>query len=578
MSLDGIMLASVKSDLTKSLINGRIDKIFQIEENTITLLIRNNNYNYRLLISAEPNYARLHITKESFTNPLKAPDFCMLLRKYLIRGVITNIIQPDFERIINLEISLYNKKYNLFVEIMGKYSNIILVDENGVVLDSIKRITRQISREREIYPGIKYVYPPKQNKVNPLRVTEDLFIEKTTDFSESAYKAIMYNFRGIGPYSAREIVYRAGINPDMTYNLLDKMKKKDLWLEFNKTISIIKNEDFHPTIGLKNHSISYISAFPLNHLEDEIKFFKDTGQLFDFYYQSEIKGKKIHNTKKRLIAVVNNFLNKNLQKQKSFKKELFIGENAGDFKKMGELIISNLYQLKKGIKEASVIDYYDPQQKNITISLDPSLTPSANAQKYFKKYTKAKKSVKYIKTQLGKLKHEEKYLNQVLLNIEQAETKDDLSEIKEELISEAYIKDKSKKKRKKPTKPLEPYKFLSSNNYEILVGRNNKQNDYLTKKIAKSQDIWLHVKELAGSHVIIRKHINAEIPPETLNEAAVLAAYYSRGRMSENIAIDYTEAKNVCKPKKAKPGLVYYNNYQTIYVTPDKNIVEKLRK
>lgn len=581
MSLDGIMVAAIKGDLNKNLIGGRIDKVYQVDNHLITLLVRNNNYNYKLLLSSHPQFSRVNITDKNFSNPVKAPDFCMLLRKYLIRGTIVSIEQPDFERILNIEVLLHKNKYNLFVEIMGKYSNIILVNQDGIVLDSIKRITEDISRERQLYPGIKYKFPPKQNKANPLLINkEDYYNRIDNDFTQSSYKAIMYNFRGIGPYSAREIVFRAGLNPSKSYNDLTIDEKEQIWIEFNKKTNEIKNDNFQPTAGMDGEQITYISPFPLNHLDIKQREFENTGQLLDFYYQIEIVEKELNLVKKQLNAIVNNFMKKNLKKQKKFRKQLKIGENAEEFKRLGELITANIYQLKRGMKVVELIDYYDSDQKTIKIKLDPKLSPSDNAQKYYRKYNKAKKSVKHLKKQIGILRHEERYLEQVLLNIEQAESKEELGEIREELVKEGYIKEKKKKKNKgrKNNKPLPPQKFISSKGYDILVGRNNQQNDYLTKKIANSQDLWLHVKDLAGSHVIIRNHTRDEIPNETINEAAILAAYYSKGRMSENVPIDYTEVKNVKKPSGAKPGLVYYEDYQTIYATPDVELVNNLKK
>ncbi len=579
MSLDGIMVAAISGDLNKNLIGGRIDKVYQVDNHLITLLVRNNNYNYKLLVSSHPQFSRVNITNKNFKNPLKAPDFCMLLRKYLVRGTIVSIEQPDFERILNIEVVLHKNKYNLFVEIMGKYSNIILVDQDGFVLDSIKRITEQISRERQLYPGIKYKFPPKQDKSNPLLINKEEYYNKIdNDFNQSSYKAIMYNFRGIGPYSAREIVHRADIDPSIPYSDLTIDDKDQIWKQFQININNIKNDNFKPTAGLEEEQISYISPFPLNHLDIKQKGFENTDQLLDYYYQIEIVEKELNLVKKQLNVIVNNFMKKNLKKQKKFKKQLKIGENAEKFKKLGELITANIYQLKRGLKEVELRDYYDSEQNIIKINLDPKLSPSDNAQKFYKKYNKAKKSVKHLKKQIGILRHEERYLEQVLLNIEQAENKEELGEIREELIKESYIKEKKKKKGHKNNKPLPPQKFLSSKGYDILVGRNNQQNDYLTKRIANSQDLWLHVKDLAGSHVIIRNHTRDNIPDETINEAAILAAYYSKGRMSENVPIDYTEIKNVKKPSGAKPGLVYYENYQTIYATPNEEFIKKLKK
>ncbi|MFW6306659.1 MAG: Rqc2 family fibronectin-binding protein, partial [Bacillota bacterium] len=384
MSLDGIMLSAIKEDLINNLIDGRIDKIYQNNNNTITMIVRNNNYNYKLLLSSHPQFARLHITEKNYDNPVKPPDFCMLLRKYITRGTIVSIEQPDFERIITLNINAYNKSYYLIIEVMGKYSNIILVDSNGIVLDSIKRITSVMSSERELYPGIKYKYPPKQDKSNPLYISEDEFIDKIGDFTQASYKAIMYNFRGIGPYSAREIVYRANIAPTTNYNLLNTAERNDLWKSYSNIINKTKEGNLEATAGIENDKVKYLSAFPLLHLEDEYdyKIFDDTGKLLDFYFTKNISGKEIKSIKKQLNDIADNYLGKNLKKQKKFRQKYKEGKNAKQFKKKGELITANIYQIKRGMKEIEVVDYYDEEQKNIKINLDPKLSPSENAQKY----------------------------------------------------------------------------------------------------------------------------------------------------------------------------------------------------
>ncbi|MFI5358872.1 MAG: NFACT family protein [Halanaerobiales bacterium] len=577
MSIDGIMLAAIKKDLKNRLLNGRIDKIYQPEQYLITILIRNNQRNYRLLLSAHPDHPGAHLTERDFENPSRAPDFCMLLRKYLLRGTITAIKQPDFERILIFEILLYEKRYNLIIEIMGRHSNIILLDQDGLILDAIKRVTSRMSRERELYPGIAYKYPPAQDKLNPLFLEEKSFIEKTLTLNQATYKIIMNNYRGIGPLSAREIVYRAGIEPERDFSELDEKEKNSLLASFMDLKEKILQEDFQPVVGLDGDNISYISAFPLTHRQEKSLEFQETGKLLDFYYEKGIKDKEIDKKKRELGSIVGNYLEKIQRKKGSFQQELETGKNAEKFKILGELIIANIYQLKRGIIEAELIDYYDPEQKRIKIELDPQLSPADNAQKYFKRYHKARKSVKYIEEQLMKLKEEEDYLENVLLNIEQAEELKDLEEIREELIQEGYIKDRRKRKPKEADQVQAPYKFISSAGYEILVGKNNRQNDNLSRKIARKNDLWLHVKDLPGSHVIIRRKDKEEIPVETIKEAAILAAYYSKGRDSENVPIDYTLVKNIRKPRGARPGLVYYENYQTIHVTPDEEVVKKLK-
>ena len=452
------------------------------------------------------------------------------------------------------------------------------------VLDAMKRITDQKSSHRQLYPGIKYQAPPPQDKLNPLQVDREAFFSKIPDnFKKYCFRAILYNFRGIGPYSAKEIFFRAGIDFEQPYSELSQNQKNKLWTSFENIVSIIKNNDYTPAAGLNQEQrVKYTSAFPLTHLQEKLqtKEFSSTGQLFDFFYLREVKQKKFRELQQKLLGTINTFLDKNKKQQKKQYQRFQDSKNAQQFRQKGELIKANIHQLKKGMEKAEVINYFDDEQNQLAINLDPRLDPAENAAKYFKKYRKAKKSRKFIKRELGKLKHEEKYLNQVKLNLDQAQEIADLEEIQKELKEEGYIEKNPQynPQKRKSQQSLPPHKFKSSDGFQILVGRNNKQNDYLTKKMASSQDLWLHTKKIAGSHVIIRKHTEQPVPETTLQEAAVLAAYHSNARMSQNVPIDYTQVKNVNKPKGAKPGLVYYDDYQTIFVDPDETLVEKLKQ
>ncbi|MFW6308996.1 MAG: Rqc2 family fibronectin-binding protein [bacterium] len=581
MAVDGILLSAIKHDLEQNLIDARIDKIYQPEKTLLTFQFRQTGKNLNLLASIHPERSRVHITELNFDNPSHPPDFCMLLRKYLTHGHITDMKQPGFERMLVLEIKNNNRTLNLILEIMGRYSNIILVDENLEVLDAMKRINKE-SSHRQLYPGVKYQTPPGQDKLDPLEVTEIDFFEKIPpDFKKYCFRALLYNFRGVGPYSAKEIIHRAGIDYEQAYTDLKKEQKKKIWDSFSRIFEKVKNNNYQPAIGIdREERIQYTSAFPLTHME-EVKTieFANTGTLFDFYYEKEVKQKQFRELKERLLGIINDYLKKNNKQQKKQYDRLKESKNADKYRKQGELIKANIYQLEKGMQQAELTNYYDSEQDTIEISLDPELTPAENAQKYFKKYEKAKKSKKYIKRELGKLKHEEKYLKQVKLNLQQADSELDLQEIEDELKDEGYIEKNRQvnKNKRQSQKPQPPHKFKSSAGYDILVGRNNRQNDYLTKKMANDQDLWLHTKKIAGSHVVVRNHTGKEIPEETIEEAAVLAAYHSNARMSQNVPIDYTEVKYVNKPKGAKPGLVYYDEYQTIYVNPDQELVEKLK-
>ena len=580
MAFDGIMLSALKDNLQDKIIGARIEKAYQIEKKYLIIRLRNNSQNLELLISTDPQGARINLTEIDFDFPSYPPDFCMMLRKYLKNSYIQEIIQPEFERMIRINIEKRGKEYSLIAELMGKYSNVILLDDNEVVLDAMKRITEKQNSERQLYPGIKYQKPPAQDKLNPLDLKNKEEFRQIIEenFSQAAFRAVMYNFRGIGPYSAREIVYRAGIDPAENYNNLSDSNKNSIAESMLNLFSQFKQENYNPVIAVKDNEVDYISAFILKHRNPEdLKEFNDIDQMMDYYFKEFLKDKELKRSIRELNKVVNNYLNKNLKKQKKLKNQLEESKDAGKYKKMGELITANIYQINRGDEKVIAQDYYSDEQEKIEIKLDPSKSPSDNAQKYFKKYNKLKKSVKHLKREIAKLRHEEKYLKQVSMNIEQAESLDGLEEIEAELKEENYIKKQKQNNKRNKNKKLPPRKFISSDGYQILVGRNNKQNDRLTKKIANDGDIWLHTKVIAGSHVIIKRDTEAEVPEETLEQAAAIAAYFSKARESTNVPIDYTPVENVNKPKGAKPGLVYYDKYQTIYIDPaDKIILKKL--
>ncbi|MFP4021614.1 MAG: NFACT family protein [Halanaerobium sp.] len=580
MAFDGIMLSALKDNLKEKITGARIEKAYQIDKKYLIIRLRNNNQNLELLISTDPQGARMNLTELNFDFPSYPPDFCMMLRKYLKNSYIQQIVQPDFERMIRIDIEKRGKKFSLIAELMGKYSNVILVDDNEIVLDAMKRITEKQNSERQLYPGIKYENPPAQDKLNPLELknSEEFRQIIEEDFSQAAFRAVMYNFRGIGPYSAREIVYRAGLDPAENYKDLSDSEKNKIADSMLKLFSQFKKGIYNPVIAVKDEDVDYISAFILKHRNpEELKEFDNPDWMMDYYFKEFLKDKELKRGIRELNKVVNNYLNKNIKKQKKLKKQLQESKDAEKYKKMGELITANIYQINRGDEKIVVNDYYSDDQEEIEIKLDPSKSPSDNAQKYFKKYNKLKKSVKHLKREIAKLRHEEKYLKQVSMNIEQAETTADLEEIEAELKEENYIKKQKQNQRNKKNKKLPPRKFISSDGYQILVGRNNKQNDRLTKKIANDGDIWLHTKVIAGSHVIIKRDNDSEVPNKTLTEAAAIAAYFSNARESTNVPIDYTPVENVNKPKGAKPGLVYYEKYQTIYIDPaKKELLKKL--
>ncbi len=580
MALDGITLSAIKSELKDKLLGARIDKIYQPEDNLLTIRLRQPGENIKLLLSANPQNPRVHITEQDFDNPYKPPAFCMLLRKHLSSGRIKKVLQPEFERILKIIIQYKNKDgeledKHLIVELMGRHSNIILTKNNGHILDCIKRVTKKISRYRELYPGKEYTSPPEQGKANPLSATEEEFYQRLQeDLDSPLYRTIMDNYRGIGPLMGKEISYRAGFEPE---NKLDSPQQLEtLWPIFNNIFTNIQNENYYPTIVYQeDNQLKDFEAFDLKQFDLPKESFNSANQLLDYYFTTKLTNKQMNNLSNRLEQIINNNLEKANKKYNRVAGQLKGAKNADKYQLKGELITANIYRLEKGQKKVKLPNYYE-DNKEVTIELDPDLTPAENAQQYFEKYEKAKKRIKPLRREVKKTKQELDYLQQVEISLEQAETIAELKAIEQELMEEDYIQEQTDSTDKQDKK-LPPIKFKSSAGYDILVGRNNKQNDKLTQQLANNQDLWIHVKDIAGSHTIIRNHTGKEIPQATIEEAAQIAAFHSKGRSSSNVPVDYTQVKYVNKPTGAKPGMVHYENQTTLYVTPQEEIIKKLK-
>lgn len=584
MAIDGIMLANCRHDLNNKIINGRIDKIYQPEKTFLTILIRNNNQNYKLLSVIDPRQSRVHLTDLNFDNPKNPPTFTMVLRKHLTYGIVKNIEQPGFERILKVTIENNNKKFYLYLEIMGRYSNVILTDQEHIILDAQKRMGPDKNSARTLMPKVKYEFPPPQKKIDPRELIRENWEELIKEDTEKYLpRALLNNIQGFGPDSTKEIVYRAGLDLEKTYSELNQAEKNKFLEELFNWIGWIETGNFQPAVGFDNQEefkIIYQSAFPLNYLKEleniKYKTFDNSGDLFDYFYQEHIIKRDLAREKKRLQDIISNYLDKNNRQHDKIRGKLEQSKHADKYKRRGELLKSQLHKIDRGTSEVELIDYYDEDQPEVKIQLDSDKSPAENVRRLFKKYNKLKKSRSHLVKELAKLRHENKYLQNVEVELNQAETEDELSEIAEELKEEGYIK--KNKQKSKNDKKLPPRKYLSADNYQILVGRNNRQNDYLTKKIANQDDIWVHTRKIAGSHVIIKRDTDQEVPESTIYEAALLAAYFSKARESENVPVDYTKVKNVNKPKGAKPGIVYYENHQSVYVTPNEEELKEILK
>ncbi|MCH1623842.1 Rqc2 family fibronectin-binding protein [Ferdinandcohnia quinoae] len=569
MTFDGIFTRAITNEFTNELENGRISKIYQPFKNELLIQIRANGKNHKLLLSAHPSYARAHITNESYDNPSEPPMFCMLLRKHLEGSIIEKISQIDVDRIIVFDIKGRNEigdvSYKqLIIEIMGRHSNIILLDKDKqTILDSIKHISPAVNRHRTILPGHTYVAPPAQLKSNPFLIDLETFLSKIDFNAGKLDQQIVAKFSGISPLFAKEVVYRTGI-----------ANRKSLPISFLSMMDIVKANEISAQIITKNGK-EYFYILPLSHLEGNTKTFSTISEMLDRFYFGKAERDRVKQQGNDLERFISNEKAKNEKKIKKLKTTLQESEKAERFKLFGELLTANMYVIKRGDKVVEVQNYYSPDNEVMKIELHPQKTPSENAQSYFLKYQKAKKSVAFVENEIRKAVEEISYFDALLQQIDSAAPKD-LQEIREELMEEGYLRSKFQKgnKKNKPTKPIIE-KYESSDGTEILVGKNNKQNEYLTNKFAGKDDIWLHTKDIPGSHVVIRSKTPTE---ETIIEAATIAAYFSKAKNSSSVPVDFTLIRYVKKPNGSKPGYVTYDNQQTVYVTPDEDLILKLRK
>lgn len=586
MPLDGLVVSAIVDELHSSIYHGKIEKVYQPENDEISLLIRCMGKNYRLVASASSHNPRVHITTSNKQNPVSPPMFCMLMRKHLQGGKITAIHQKDFERIIIIDIENYDELGSLsikqlIIEIMGKHSNIILVDKaQNKILDSIKRISGDINRYREILPGKAYINPPDQGKANPLLLNKENFIDLLQGLTQGTvlYKALYTSLQGISPITAMEICKRAKLDEDIALVNLTSNTYNDLWHAFHHMMQSIKHNTYIPNLirdKVDHHVIDFASIL-LEHYQgvhDTQTFDSISEVLEDYYYHRDLQ-ERLKQKSVDLRKFVQQSLDKLYKKLQNLGEDLHAAEKSEDYRVYGELLTANLHLIKKGTTEVEVVNYYDETGGTIPIPLDAHLSPAQNAQRYFKRYGKSKTAVKEIDHQLQEAQQEIKYFENILVFIENATEIQDLDDVRSELIDEGYLKKRRDKTDKNKGK-AKPLCFVSSDGFEILVGKNNKQNDELTLRVASKKDIWFHTKDIPGSHVIVLSK-SLEVPEKTIQEAAALAAFHSKGKVSENVPVDYTEVKNVRKPNGTKPGMVIYENHRTIYVTPSNDIINQL--
>ncbi|MGE7595054.1 Rqc2 family fibronectin-binding protein [Peribacillus frigoritolerans] len=569
MSFDGLFTKAMTEEIASLLEGGRINKVHQPYKNEVILVVRAGGKNHKLLLSAHPSYSRVQMTEESYENPKEAPMFCMLLRKHLEGYTIENIYQYELDRMIIFEVKGRNElgdvsQKQLIIEIMGRHSNIVLVDkERNMILDSIKHVSHAVNSYRAILPGQEYKAPPAQEKNDPFKATED-DIRKNIDFNAGKLdRQLVSHFSGVSPLVAKEAVYRAGLANSTT-----------LPTAFLKIIQEISERKYAATIKQDgNKEVFYMLS--LEHLSGNQRTFSSLSEMLDRYYFGKAERDRVKQKSQDVERFITNEIEKNSKKIGKLERTLKDTERGEQYQLFGELLTANLYQMKKGMKEIEVVNYYDEEQSMVTIPLDPLKNPSDNAQKYFSRYQKSKNAVGVVQEQIEKTKLELTYFEALHQQLQSASPRD-IEEIREELQEEGYIRQKKKKGMKKPAnaKPqLETY--YATDGDLIFVGKNNKQNDYLTNKFARRDEIWLHTKDIPGSHVVIRNESPSE---KTIKEAAVLAAFFSKAKQSSSVPVDFTQVRHVKKPNGSKPGFVIYDQQQTVYITPDADTVIRLKE
>lgn len=584
MPFDGIAMHAVVSELKNVVCGSRITKIYQPSKNEVIIYFRNHKDESKVIISTDSFNCRIHLTKNTVENPSSPPMFCMLLRKHLTGGRIKKISQYKFERFMEITIENTNEfmqtvEIKLYVEIMGKHSNLILVDSQGNIIDSLKRISSDVNRFRQVLPGGKYIWPPLGNKIdmlacdhNNIMSTIESSVKKSP--SQTISKWIVENISGVNGTTAREILYRAGITDsktisDITHNECSKLIEviSDLGRD-------IRSSSFRPTVYFNNNDVPMdFWVFPMFHIRYKHIQMQRANCAIDFYYSRKCTIENLEKIKRNIQSEISKHLNKANQSLLHLKESLDKSNEMEKFRLWGELLYANINHIEPGSSQVKLPNLYNPEEE-ITIPLNKKHTPARDAQIYFNKYKKLHSAKILSESRMQETLNEINYLENVLISIKNSETMEDLIDICQELENQGYIKTSLKPRGNKNSSS--PLKFKSSEGFIIHVGKNNRQNDILTMKKAKPGDIWLHTKDIPGSHVIIECN-EKSVSEKTLIEAAMLAAYYSKAQNGSNVPVDYTFKKFVRKPPGAKPGFVIYDHQKTLYVTPDKKVIDKLK-
>lgn len=575
MPMDGLTVGFAARELDDILRDGRIDKITQPERDTVVLVIRAGGANHRLLLCASPNNARCHLTMNSYSNPLEPPAMCMLMRKQIAGARITGVRQVEGDRIVHVDMDAVNEMGDhvlrrLVLEIMGRHSNLLLLDENDRILEATRHVNPEMSRVRQIQPGMTYLPPPAQDKLNPQTVTADELYVRLVSLPEGKLsRSLADTVTGLSRAAAEELACRV-LQPGEEWpgNLRDACERLADFLG-----RLPQMADPRVLFG-ENGETEDVFPFPyLSRRTDSQRPYKTLSEALEVYFGTRDARDRLNQKSASMVRMLKGQLDRCQRKLALQEEELSSAERMEEYRRMGEVINANLYQLKKGMTEAVLPDWNDPDGGTITVPVDIRLTPSQNAQKYFKKYQKARSAREVAVQQRDKTLEEMDYLEGMLLDVDKCIGESELEEIRQELVRTGYMKKTANRRQQRQLPGSKPYRYQSDDGIEILVGKNAAQNDRITLG-AKPEETWLHAKDIPGSHVIICRE--GEIPLATMKQAALLAAWYSKGQRSSLVPVDYTLRKYVKKPSGAAPGKVIYTHQKTAYMTPEEEEIKRI--
>lgn len=578
MAFDGIVIANLVHDLNQKILSGRISKIAQPEKDELLLTIKGNRENFKLLISVNASLPLIYFTETNKPSPMTAPNFCMLLRKHIANGRIISITQPGMERVIRMEVEHLDEMGDLrrkfiLIELMGKHSNIIFCDENDMILDSIKHISAQVSSVREVLPGRAYFIPHSDEKKNPLEISQEEFKERIGTTPQPLSRALYMNLTGLSPVAAAQICHLASVDGDISARECSDAELTHIYHALNWMMDDVREGNFSPNIIYQGEKPVEFSSVPLTMYEGSsyrLVDYPTISQLLERYYAEKNTLSRIHQKSTDLRKIVTTALERTSRKLDLQKKQLKDTEKREKFKIYGELLNTYAYGLSGGEKSFQCLNYYDNSE--ITIPLDPTLTARENAQKFFDKYNKQKRTFEAVTEQLQQTEAELLHLESIATSLDIARLEDDLVQIKEELVEYGYIK-RHYTGGKKPKITSKPYHYLSSDGFHIYVGKNNYQNEELTFKLAGGGDWWFHAKGIPGSHVIVKAD-GRELTDRTFEEAGALAAYYSKGRENDKVEIDYVQRKTLKKVPGGAPGFVVYHTNYSLVASPKLDLKE----